>query len=62
MKATQGNLRDGERERTMYCPFCGNEASADKADYWYINDQNFKYRCCGSTMNIVVKRVIHTPV
>ena len=61
MKAIIKNLRNGERERILLCPVCGNEGSADKADYfWASNDM--RLTCCGRTMDIVVKRTHYVEV
>ena len=61
MKAIIKNLRDGERERLLLCPICGNEASADKADYFWANN-DMKLKCCGVTMDIVVKKTHYAEV
>jgi len=58
MKATYNNLRDGERERMMYCIKCGGEYSADKSDYFMVRGDH-KFRCCNCIMDVVVKQTTH---
>jgi len=59
MKATINNLRDGERERMMFCPQCGAEYSADRADYFMAMPSDLVLECeCGYEMEIADKQTI----
>ena len=63
MKATINNLRNGERERMMFCPQCRGEYSADKADYFMSMPSDRTMECeCGYPMELVTKHTIHQPV
>jgi hypothetical protein len=59
MKAIMKNLKDQILDKSnhaiMYCPICQSEFSANKGDYWYINNLNHKFTCCGLTMELVNK-------
>jgi len=62
MKAILKNLKDQiltDDCRLMYCPYCGSEYSANAGDYFYINDLNHKFKCCGQTMELVKKVIIY---
>ena len=63
MKATINNLRKGERERMMYCPQCGAEYSADRADYFMAMPSDIVMECkCGCGIEIVSKHTIYEAV
>ena len=63
MKATTNNMRDGERERMMYCEQCGAEYSADRADYFWAKPSDLVVECeCGYPMELVTKQTIHQPI
>ena len=62
MKATINNLRDGERERMMFCPQCGAEYSADRADYFMAKPSDTVIECeCGYEMELVTKHTVIEP-
>ncbi|KKM86356.1 hypothetical protein LCGC14_1279800 [marine sediment metagenome] len=63
MEATINNLRDGERERQMYCSECGAEYSADRDDYFTAPASDTVIECeNGHPMKLVTKQTIHQPV
>lgn len=45
----------------LFCPDCGNEASANPADYWAVN-RDTVFTCCGEPMRLVRRRVIYEDV
>jgi hypothetical protein len=62
MKAYIKNLRNGERERIAYCPYCGEECSADKNDYFIAKDTDSLKCSCNDVMDIVVKKTVYEEV
>jgi hypothetical protein len=62
MKAILKNLKDQiltRDNKIMYCPYCGAEYSANSGDYFMINNPNYKFQCCGITMELVTKQTIY---
>ncbi len=64
MQATINNMRDGERERMMFCHLCGSEYSADRADYFMAMPSDEVIECheCGYEMELVTKETLYLPV
>lgn len=65
MKAIKKNLEDqtitGNHNVIMFCPQCGAEFSANAGDYWNCAD-DFEFKCCGRTMELVTKHTIYQAV
>lgn len=64
MKAIMKNLEDqtntNEPRIAMYCRRCGNIFSANKSDYFYISDPEYKFKCHG-IMELVYRANVFIP-
>jgi hypothetical protein len=58
MKAILKNLKDqilSDDRAMMYCTKCGGEYSANAGDYFMVSDPEYRFKCCGRTMELVIK-------
>jgi hypothetical protein len=66
MEAILKNLKDQtdqENKTIMYCPRCFQEFSANKGDYFMIDNPEYKFICsCGNPLLLVTKETIYKQI
>lgn len=62
IKNLPNQTAQGSDSSILFCYTCGGEYSANAADYNFNHFPNFVLRCCGTPLELVIKRIVYEKV